>query len=584
MNKKYLDSRIFYISLFSILSLFFIFTEVSMAEAPPPVPSGQSGGAQASRFRDESVSEKKAYEKKKPKAPEIKIEEENAKPVEKGPAFVLKSVAVTGSTIFKAEDFEPIYKPYLDKSVTFQDMDNIAESISSLYKKRGYFTTNVYIPEQDVVAGKVEIRIQEGVLGDVKVEGNKFFSTRRITNYIHSKKNELLNIFSLGKDLQRLNQNSDLEVTSVISAGKNPGESDLTLNVKDKLPNHAGGGFDNQGTRLTGKYRDSMSFRSTSFLGCNDSVFFNTSMSALTQGNFISYTVPIDTYGTSIGLDVTVFDSKLGMEYKSFGITSNTQIYTPHITNEMYLSENFQASTNAGFDIKSIKKWVIGQKSTDDQLRMPFVELDFSLLDSFFGFGQTTYSSKFIFSTEHFLGASSYDHDSASRPATGGFFFQTIQTLRRIQRMPADSYLSVKAQFQNATRTLPSSEQMQLGGANYIRGYPEGDYLADYGGSLNVDWVFPLFFVPKDFKLPYSPTPLCRQIQPVAFMDMGAGKIKRPASFERETKFLMGLGGGLKIQINSNIFMNMYWAERVGDRPSQGQGPSNFNISFQVEI
>jgi hemolysin activation/secretion protein len=125
---------------------------------------------------------------------------------------------------------------------------------------------------------------------------------------------------------------------------------------------------------------------------------------------------------------------------------------------------------------------------------------------------------------------------------------------------------------------------MQFGGMYYDRGYPEGDYSADYGVNLNVDWVFPFPFVPKDFKLPYSEVPLCHQFEPVIFMDMGAGKIKRPAGTERAVKFLMSVGGGLKVQINRNLFLTIYWAERIGDRPTQGQGTSNFHIAFQGEV
>jgi hemolysin activation/secretion protein len=569
-----------------ILILLFLFlSSTLMAQAPPRVPTGDDAGAQATRFKQQSELEKKSFEKKRPKAPEIEIEEEaKKKPVEGGPTFTLNSVNVTGATIFKNEEFKPIYEPYLNKSVSWQDMETITEKIKAEYKKRGYLTTNVYIPEQDVVAGNIEIRILEGTVGEIKIEGNKWFSDKLIKKFFHAKKNEILNVFKLSRDLLRLNQNSDLEVKTVIGAGKDPGSSDITLKVKDKFPYHAGAAFDNQGTRLVGKLRTSVSFRSTSLLGQGDSLFFNTVESAMSQGNFASYSYPIDTYGTKLGFDATIFTNKLGREYKGYGITSNTQIYTPKISSEMYLTEDLQMNTEGGMDIKSIKKWVMGEKSTEDQLRMPYVNFDITKMDSFFGFGQTSLLAKFIFSTENFLGASKPNHVSASRSGTGGFFFKNELTLRRIQRMPADSYLSVKCDFQNSTHTLPSSEQMQFGGAYYDRGYPEGDYTADYGINLNVDWIFPLFFVPKDFKLPYSETPLCRQIQPVVFMDIGAGKLKKFGPGERETKLLMGLGGGLRVQINRNLFLRLDWAERVGDRPTQGQGPSNFNISFQGEI
>ena len=549
------------------------------------IPPGDEPGTQARRFQTESELQRKALERKGPKAPEIELEEEKKEPsMEGAPSFLLKGVKVTGSTLFSEDDFKPIYSSYLDKSVTWQDVQTIVNGIKSEYKKRGYLTTTVYVPEQDVVGGNIEIRILEGTVGEVTVEGNKWFTKKLIKDYIHSKKNELFNVFKLSRDLLRLNKNSDLDVKTVVGAGSEPGQSNIVLKVKDKFPYHAGGAYDNQGTRLVGKSRTSISFRSTNLTGNNDSLFFNTLMSALSQGNFISYSCPIDTHGTRVGFDIVTFDTLLGKEYKVYDISGNTQIYTPKISSEMYLSESLQINTEAGMDIKSVKKWVLGEKSTDDQLRMPFVGIDITKLDSFFGGGQTSFLSKFIFSTDSFLGASSHNHVSASRDGTGGFFFKYEQILRRIQRMPLDSYMSMRVQFQNATHTLPSSEQMQFGGMNYVRGYPEGDYLADYGANLNIDWIFPMPFVPKDFKLPCSETPLRHQIEPVLFMDMGGGELKKVGSGERETKFLMGLGGGLRVQINSNLFLRIEWAERVGDRPTQGQGPSNFHIAFQGEI
>ncbi|MCX5665846.1 MAG: hypothetical protein NT036_02190 [Candidatus Omnitrophica bacterium] len=570
-------------SILILLSVFF--SSPSIAQAPPRAPSGDSSGAQANRFQRESDLERKRLEQKKPKSPQIDIEEEAKKPVvEAGPSFTLNNVKVTGSTIFGPDYFRPDYQPYLGKKITYRDVDDIVTKIKSEYKKLGYLTTNVYLPEQDVVGGSIEIRILEGTVGEVKVEGNKWFSGKLIQKYFHAKKNEILNVFKLSRDLLRLNQNSDLEVRSVIAAGKDPGSSDVTLVVKDKFPYHVGAAFDNQGTRLVGKLRTSLSFRSTSMFGQKDSLFFNTVESALSQGTFVSYAYPIDTYGTKLGFDAVVFTNKLGLEYKGYGITGNTQIYTPKIMSEMYLTEDLQMNTEGGMDIKSSKKWVMGEKSTDDQLRIPYVNFDLTKIDSLFGGGQTSFLSQFRFSTDGFLGASRANHVAASRSGTGGFFFVFEQSIRRVQRMPLDSYISARATFQNATHTLPSSEQMQFGGANYDRGYPEGDYMADYGANVSIDWIFPMPFVPKDFKLPYSETPLRHQFEPVIFMDMGGGKLKDVGQGERQSKFLMGLGGGLKVQINKNLFLNIYWSERVGDRPGQGQGPSNFNIAFQGEI
>ena len=538
------------------------------------IPPGAQPGAQGSRFKAESEQEKKRVEKKKVQAPQIEIEKEKAKPAaEQGPSFILKNIQITGSTILKTDDLRPAYESYIGKSVTFKDLEDIAAAIKAMYKKRGYLSTDVYIPEQDIAQGGVEVRIVEGKLGDVKVEGNTWFDKTLLRKYIHIKKNQLLNVFTLQKDMLRLNQNPDLEVKAVVSPGKEQATTDIVLKVKDSVPYHAGVNFDNQGTRLVGKYRKSLALRSSNVTGLFDSFSINSLMSEDSLGEFISYAVPLDTYGTKAGLDLTFFDMKLGREYRGSDITGNTRIMTPHISRELSLSEDFQAYADAGIDIKVIEKRTTGTLVTNDQIRMPYAALDLAKMDTFLGGGQTVFSPRVSVSTRDFLGASSRNHPSASRPGTGGFFVKYEQSIKRTQRVAFNSFVSARSQFQAASHTLPSSEQLQLGGANSVRGYPEGEYMADTGGTLNTEWAFPraIKSVQKYF-------------YPVVFVDMASGRLKRTGSGERPRKFLMGAGAGLRLQISRYFFLRMDWAKRVGDRPTQGQGPSTFYISAQSEI
>jgi hemolysin activation/secretion protein len=382
----------------------------------------------------------------------------------------------------------------------------------------------------------------------------------------------------------RLNQNPDLEVTAVLSPGLKPATTDIALKVVDSIPYHGGASFDNQGTRLVGKNRTSYSFRSTNLSGFNDSFAANTMTSASSSGQFASYSVPIGTYGARAGFDFTYFEMKLGEEFKDFDITGKTEICSLHVSDELYLSGDAQAYAELGLDIKSIKRRSATDVVTNDQLRLPYIAFDLAKVDTFLGGGQTVFVPRLTFSTENFLGASSRNHPSASRDGTGGFFFKYEQTLRRIQRMPLASYVSVRSQFQAASHTLPSSEQLQLGGANSVRGYPEGEYLADIGTVLNVEWVFPSYIFPKEYKLPHARMALRDQLQPVIFIDLGAGALKKVNVGERRDKFLIGVGGGLRFQFSKNFFLRLDWAKRVGNKPTLGQGPSTLHIACQLEI
>lgn len=563
-----------------IILIFFGLVKPAFAQTPPP---GESPEAMGSRYQAQMEREKK-LSAKKAKPPETEVEKAAQKLAPEGPSFVLKDINITGITIFKSDDLKPLYESYLNKEVKLKDLEAIARKIESVYDEKGYLTTNVYLPEQQIKDGMVEIKVVEGKSGDVKVEGGKWFSADLLKKYFHLKKNEVLNVFKLQKDALRVNQNPDVQAVVVLEAAKDsPGVSDIIIKETDKFPHHAGVNVDNQGSRLTGRYRTSFSFRSSNLSAHNDSLFVNALVSSGAQGEFVSYTLPVDTYDTKIGFDFSYFTTKLGREFSSYDITGNSFLYKPYITQEICLSDAFQMDTDYGIEMKSIKKYSLGNKTTVDELRMPYISFNLSNNDSFFGGGQNSFSPKFTFSTTTFLGASFRGHPEASRQGTGGFFFEYGHSISRIQVMPFESLLSMRSQFQLASRTLPSSEQFQLGGANSIRGYPEGDYLSDSGANLNIDWIFPSYFIPKEIKLPYADRPLRNQLQPIAFLDLGGGVINKVMPGERKEKFLMGAGGGLQFNFNRNLSLRAEWAQAIGDRPTQGTGPSTFHLSFRFE-
>jgi hemolysin activation/secretion protein len=146
-----------------------------------------------------------------------------------------------------------------------------------------------------------------------------------------------------------------------------------------------------------------------------------------------------------------------------------------------------------------------------------------------------------------------------------------------------DSYMTIRTQLQIASHTLASSEQFQLGGADSVRGYPEGDYLADTGGVLSLDWVFPMYVIPKTWKLKGQDVPLRNQIEPVFFADVGGGKLKKILPGESKDKFLAGVGGGLRMNFKS-FAVRLEWAKAIGDKQTPGSGPATFYFTFQSQL
>ena len=565
--------------LFYLMAVVFLSSSLAVAAEPP----GSSIGAQSERFQEDAREKQDFLEAKKVKKPQIKIEEPEKKKEEAPKVqFMLREVALQGATLFSTKELAKFYQPSLNQKVNFDDLNTIAQKIKAYYFSKGYWTTLVFLPAQDVKDGKVIIQIAEGKMGELKVEGNRWFSKWLIRRYAHTHSGELLNMARLQKGIQRLDENSDIEIKAVVDKGEKPQTSDVVLQVKDHFPWHIGFSEDNSGMRLTGKARSSISLRGSNVFGLNDSLFSNTMLTSRSVGQAVNYEIPLNTYGTKAGFNFSYFSMRLGKEFKAASIKGYSSTYTPYLSQALYSDENYQASANMGLEIKSIKRRQDANQTTNDQLRLPYLGFDLSALDRFRG--QTSFSPQMTFGTQNFIGASIRNHPSASRAGTGGFFANYTQTLKRIQAMPWNTYLVLKSLFQAPSRSLPSSEQFQLGGMNSVRGYPEGDYSADIGAQLNADWVCPLAFLPEKWKVPYTGISVGKQLEVVGFTDLGGGKLKRVLPGERQEKFLMGVGGGFRIHLWNNLYVRLEWAQAVGDQPTGGSGPSRLPYGIQSEI
>jgi len=86
--------------------------------------------------------------------------------------FVLKSVTIEGATVFAEGAFRAAYSDQLMKTVGASELARIAEDITKIYRAHGYFLSRAIIPAQDVAQGHLRIRIVEGYIAAVEIDGD----------------------------------------------------------------------------------------------------------------------------------------------------------------------------------------------------------------------------------------------------------------------------------------------------------------------------------------------------------------------------------------------------------------------------
>ena len=62
-------------------------------------------------------------------------------------------------------------------------MQKVADLITDIYRRKGYVTSRAYLPPQRVEQGILEIRIVEGITGDIDIIGTKQYIVAVSFNY-----------------------------------------------------------------------------------------------------------------------------------------------------------------------------------------------------------------------------------------------------------------------------------------------------------------------------------------------------------------------------------------------------------------
>lgn len=548
-------------------------------QAALDVPSGETAGAEQERFEKQEELEAKAKEIQK----EIKKAEEEAKEVSgesAGSVFKLKTVRFSGNETVSGGDLQKAVSGWIGKEVDFNGLKKLTSELKNYYREKRHIAAYVYLPPQKIQDGEVEIRIVEGKLGNVQIEGNKWFSERAIRNALSLEQGEIIYFNDLNESLTALNKNPDVKARASLAPGVQPETTDILFKVKDKFPVHLNGEINNLGTDSTGNTRYGVGITHNNLTGNMDQLTgrFQIGSGALAVGS--GYKIVAGPYDTEVGLSYSHSRVHLGGDFKDLNIRGRATTYGLDITQPFWRNHFLKTALTTGFDIKSVENKVLGAKAGKDELRIWNLGANLEETDRF---GKTYFPHSFHFGFPDFLGASDVRESAATRANTGGQFFIYRNSLIRYNRLPLGLTHSTRTELQLTPDRLSPSEQFRLGGAFSVRGYAEGDYLADYGGLIVNEVYVPFYVFPADWVMPYSGEQLRQVFQLVGFFDFGTGNLRKPLVGENKSKTLMGAGGGLRIHIYDRIFARLQWAGRMGDRAADGKnGVFYYGVSAET--
>lgn len=536
---------------------------------------------------DEQIQRKiiqKEMEAERAEKQDKKKSDETPKDVKQGeviynPHFKLNHINFEGNKVYKTSYLNDFASNLIGQEIYVDDIIELAGRITKQYQFDGYITSYAYVPEQDVIDGNVTIRIVESKIADIDIEGNKWlrksYITREICNLNGLKEDKVFNVNQIDAVLKTANSMPYFKAGVTVNKNPESDNTDIHLNVKDRLPVTLNMAWDNLGRSLVGQQRFRTTLTYDNLTGFGDSLYGGVILARRTTGVIAGYKIPVSPWGTKLAFDYGYTNVRIGGEFSEFGLRGNSTSYLLRLIQPIYKNSTTELEASVGLDFASSNT---AAKNGDYELGGYNLRV---LRANLYGSHDDKTGTTFVILNGDFglhgLGAT---HETNGEPDSA---FQKVgANIIRLQRIPLkESYLVLRLGGQWTPNQLYPMEQYQLGGFNNVRGYQPGVLLGDYGISGTVELRTPVPGLKKI--LPEKVKHISDFIKLIAFYDFGY--IGQNANAYNYTQnFLMSCGAGLNVILPSGFAFNL----AVGiplDRKDYATGDArvHFNLTTDVD-
>ncbi|MEL6491911.1 MAG: ShlB/FhaC/HecB family hemolysin secretion/activation protein [Cyanobacteria bacterium J06621_3] len=416
-----------------------------------------------------------------PVLPESEPATEPPTPAPSNGEVLVNDVQVVGSTVFNDADFAPILADYEGRSLGIRELRQMADEITQLYLESGYITSRAVLSEQTIVDGVVQVRVVEGSLESIRVEG-----TDRLADYVRDRVNlanrQPLSQVALESQLQLLRADPLVErIEASLRAGTGEGQSQLIVRVLEAPAFSGRAVFDTNSPPSVGVARMGVEANYNNILGLGDrlsaSAFRTTTGGSNTYG--LTYTLPLNAMnGTLQARYLPSSFELIDPALASLGVEGSSNTYELTYRQPLIRKPNEELALSLGLRHRTgetlISDVVIDSTRTSViQFGQDYLKRDRS--------GAWGLRSQFNIGTGLF--------DATTRPSgqADGQFFSWLGQVQRAQVISRDNLLLMQASLQLASESLLGADQFIVGGPSSVRGYSQNARFGDNGFRASIE-------------------------------------------------------------------------------------------------
>jgi len=474
--------------------------------------------------------------------------------------FKLSGLTFEGVTVYEGSEFMPFYEEYLGQEISLADVYGVAGDVSNLYLADGFILSFAIVPPQTIRGGIVRIKVVEGYVSEILVEGpaaNSIFAdspgqtphdlviayAEKITSEGPLRLKDLEKYILLAGDLPGVTAKGVLTPSPDV-----PGASNLVMLVEFDRAN-AFMSADNRGTRFVGPYQLGTGLNLNSVAGLYEQVgvqLVRASEHRELRFGSGTYQHQLGTEGTKLNLSVGRTFSEPGFTLKDFGLKSFTTTFSAGIYHPWMRSRSENLSTTLEFDFRNTKTDIFKAPLAEDRLRVFRIGGVYDFVDSLRGINLVglKYSQGVDILHSKISGS-----ELLSRENGHSDFGAARLDLSRLQAvLPALTILGT-ATGQYAFSQLLASEEFSLGGERFGRAYDPSEITGDHGAAAKLELQYGIS----------GDGPIFNGLQIYGYYDIGAvwHRLKPNQGSSRESLASTGLGVRLNLADNVSGYVEV---------------------------
>ncbi len=405
------------------------------------------------------------------------------------PTIQVQKIQVTGSTVFGPEQLNPIVQPFEGRALTLEQLREVADAITQLYLNQGYITSRAILVDQEITNGIVEIRVLEGSLQEIQIEGTRRLNPNYVRSRVQLGAKTPLNTAQLEDQLRLLRADPLFEnVEASLRAGSRVGQSILIVRVVEANPFEGSVGIDNYSPPSVGSERLGLNLLYRNLTGNGDAIatsYYHTTRSGADNLD-VSYRLPVNAMNGAVQLRGSFNWNKVvesGLSF--FDIQGESQLYEISFQQPLVRTPREEFALSLGFSYQNSKA-LAGPFPIS-----PGANSEGFTTTSVIKFGQDyvrrdvrgAWSLRSLFS----FGIDAFGATTNPSPEPDGRFVSWLGQVQRVQVLNENNFLIVGADIQLTPNTLLPSQQFVIGGGQSLRGYRQNIRAGDNGVRFSVE-------------------------------------------------------------------------------------------------